>query len=98
MLAGMTDDGRAKRPRTSLDDVGVAMTVAPLRGETAQIPSGRPATSGNHEHAPPPPIELLPVAAVATPTVDLSRVGKDLVTHITSFLSESCELLNLALT
>ncbi|EJK66799.1 hypothetical protein THAOC_12242 [Thalassiosira oceanica] len=92
----MAGDGRAKRLKTSLDGAGVATAAEPLRGGTAQTPRSRPATSGNNHEQGAPPIELLPVAA--TPTVDLSRVGKDIVTHITSFLGESGELLNLALT
>ena len=93
----MADEVGAKRLKTS--QVGEDVAVEPPRGGIAQTPSGRPAVDGNHEgnheHGP-PPIEPQPVAAAAT--VDLSRVDKDLVARIASFLGESRELLNVALT
>ena len=108
----MADDGRAKRLKSSED--GVAEVVVDLRGRVAELESeiaklrlenaqriaaleseneqlrrGGRQVEGNHE--------ALPVV-VAAATVDLSRVDSSIVSHITSFLGTSRELLNLALT
>ncbi|EJK56773.1 hypothetical protein THAOC_23272, partial [Thalassiosira oceanica] len=110
---GMADDGRAKRLKSSQDG-GVAEVaelrgrvseleseIAKLRLENRQYAGGiaaieseieqlrrRGQGEGNHE--------MLPVVVAAT--VDLSRVDTSIVSHVTSFLASSRELLSLALT
>ncbi|EJK66988.1 hypothetical protein THAOC_12031 [Thalassiosira oceanica] len=101
---GMEDDSRAKRLKSSEDDVTAeevaelrARRIAELESEIAQLRRGRPPEGvreleGNHEVLP------VVVKVVVTSTVDLSRITTGLLTHITSFLASSRELLNLALT
>ncbi|EJK76371.1 hypothetical protein THAOC_01870 [Thalassiosira oceanica] len=109
--ARMADDGRAKRLKPSQDGGVAEVTelrarVAELESENAKLRlenlqqaggiaalasdneqlSRRGQAEGNHD--------VLPV----TVTVDLSRVTTGIVTHISSFLASSRELLNLALT
>ena len=96
----MADDGSAKRPKTALEDGAVVADMrgrnAPLesedrrlRSEIEQLRRRIRQQEGNNEVL---PDFLAPV------TVDLSRVDTSIVAHITSFIGESCELLNLALT
>ncbi|EJK58217.1 hypothetical protein THAOC_21679 [Thalassiosira oceanica] len=109
----MADDGRAKRLKSSQEG-GVAEVaelrarvaelelknetlrqenrqhaggIAALESENEQL-RRRGRAEGNHE--------VLPVVVAAT--VDLSRVDTSIVIHVTSFLTSSNELLNLALT
>ncbi|EJK73544.1 hypothetical protein THAOC_04824 [Thalassiosira oceanica] len=62
------------------------------RSRPPEVPEGVRQLEGNHE--------VLPavVEVAVTVTVDLSRLDTGLITHITSFLGTSRELLNLALT
>ena len=91
----MVDDSSAKRPKTALvadmrrRNAPLESEVQRLRSEIEQLRRRIRQLEGNHE--------VLPVV-VAPVTVDLSRVDTNIVAHITSFLGESCELLNLALT
>ena len=87
----MADDGRAKRPRTALEDGNVAAdsrrTIAQLesdvrrlRSENEQLHRRIRQLEGNHE--------VLPVSP-APFVVDLSRIDTSIVAHITSFIDES---------
>ncbi|EJK59975.1 hypothetical protein THAOC_19748 [Thalassiosira oceanica] len=105
----MADDGRAKRLKCDVAEVAelrgrvseLESEIAKLRQENRQQAGGiaaleseneqlrrRGQGEGNHE--------VLPVVVAAT--VDLSRVDTSIVSHVTSFLASSRELLNLALT
>ena len=81
----MADDGREKRRRTSIQ---FESEVQRLRSENDQLHRRIRQLEGNHE--------VLPVSLA--PPVDLPRVDTSIVAHITSFIGESRELLNLALT
>ena len=94
----MADDGSAKRLKTALEDGNVAADsrrriiqleseVQRLRSENEQLRQCLQ-LKGNHE--------ALPVSLA--PSVDLSRVDTSIVAHITAYLGESRELINLALT
>ncbi|EJK58907.1 hypothetical protein THAOC_20933, partial [Thalassiosira oceanica] len=96
----MADDGSVKRPKTAIEDDVPAVVqgriaqleseVQRLRFENAQLRQCRQQQlEGNHEVL---PVSLPPFA------VDLSRVDTSIVAHVASFLGESRELLNLALT
>ncbi|EJK77576.1 hypothetical protein THAOC_00585 [Thalassiosira oceanica] len=63
--------------------------IAALESENEQL-RRRGKGEGNHE--------VLPIAVTRVFTVDLSRVDTSIVSHVTSFLTSSYELLNLALT
>ncbi|EJK51741.1 hypothetical protein THAOC_29062, partial [Thalassiosira oceanica] len=110
----MADDGSEKKPimvsikdmlLNSVKAVLAAMTaragqvaqlesseVQRLRSENAQLRRRNQQLEGNHE--------VLRVAVVPATVfvVDLSRVDTSIVAHVASFLGESPELLNLALT
>ncbi|EJK61668.1 hypothetical protein THAOC_17799, partial [Thalassiosira oceanica] len=101
----MADDGRANRPKkSSRDDVAVVAEndelrrrnaeleseIEKLRQEIAQLRQRCRQQEGNHD--------VLPVAVATVATVDLSQVDSSIVTHISSFLGTSGELLDLALT
>ncbi|EJK72902.1 hypothetical protein THAOC_05522 [Thalassiosira oceanica] len=97
-LAKMADDGGVAKRRKTAEDGGqdgvvtaedtelrLRRRIAELESENEQL-RRRGQGEGNHG--------VLPV----TVTVDLSRVTTGIVTHISSFLGTSRELLNLALT
>ena len=103
----MADDDGAKRLKTSQDGLAIASSgrvdellrrnaelqyeIQQLRSENARLRQpGRRLEEVRHE--------VLPAVVKMVVTVDLSRVDAGLVTHITSFLGTSRELLNLALT
>ena len=92
LAARMTDDDRAKRLNSSQDGVTDEAAAGKIDQPRSDPPS---AADGNQEHGPPPD-ELRPVAIDAA--VDLSRVDTGIVTHISSFLGTSHELLSLGLT
>ena len=85
----------------SSEDGSVNDEVAELRRRNAELESememlrrhGR-REEGNHEGLP----VVVIVEVVVTTAVDLSRIDSSIVTHISSFLGTSRELLNLALT
>ncbi|EJK57514.1 hypothetical protein THAOC_22433 [Thalassiosira oceanica] len=94
----MADDGSEKKPKTvsikDTDDMHprvpqLESEVQRLRSEIEQLRGRIRQLEGNHE--------VLPVVVVPA-TVDLSRVDTSIVAHVASFLGESPELLNLALT
>ena len=87
----MADDGGGKRlkksPGGGLVNTELRRRISELESENEQL-RRRGRQEGNHE--------VLPVVVVAT--VDLSRIDTSIVTHISSFLGTSRELLNLGLT
>ncbi|EJK49325.1 hypothetical protein THAOC_31809, partial [Thalassiosira oceanica] len=94
----MADDDKAKRLKALKDGVTIAETAV-LRGRIEQPRTGQPPADNGHEHHSQWD-EALPGATIdeTTKVDDLSRVDKDLVSYISSFLGTSRKLLNLALT
>ena len=89
----MAEDGRAKRLKSSEDDVVLAQRerrIAELESENAQLRRRVQQQEGSHE--------VLPLVVTTTVTVDLSRIDSSIVIQIASFLDTSRELLNLGLT
>ena len=105
----MVESVGAKRLKTSEDGGGANAEVDELRGRVAELESeiqklrlenaqirrpSRRLEEVGHEVLP----AVVEVVVTTTTKVDLSRIDTGLVTHISSFLGTSLELLNLALT
>ena len=103
----MTDDGGAKRLKTSQDGLAIAISGrddellrrnAELQYEIQQLRSENARLRQPGRRLEEVRHEVLPAVVKMVVTVDLSRVDAGLVTHITSFLGTARELLNLTLT